>query len=153
VEFQCSGRGGCRRWSGFDEDVEIEDLTIWRFAIRRLRRLMIEDSRFDNWGDVWRLTIEKINYDEWRLIFDDLRRCLTIWKGDMMHEAKMDVMDSRLAGDVQKHNFDIDMTKRVLRNTRKKPIWYYTKDNDNDFTPPVYIWGVRQTNKTIRNSP
>ena len=70
-----------------------------------------------------------------------------------MHEAKMDVMDSRLAGDVQKHNFDIDMTERVLRNTRKKPIWYYTKDNDNDFTPPIYIWGVRQTNKTIRNSP
>ena len=40
-------------------------------------------------------------------------------------------------------DFDIDMTKRVLRNTRKRPIWYYTKDNDNDFTPPVYIWGVR----------
>ena len=45
-----------------------------------------------------------------------------------MQEAETDVMDSRLAGDVQNHNFDVDMTKRVLRNTRKKPIWYYTKD-------------------------
>ena len=63
----------------------------------------------------------------------------------------MEIDNTRLAGDVQLVILMFDMTERVLRNTRKKPIWYYTKDND--FTPPVYIWGVRQTNKTIRNSP
>ena len=65
----------------------------------------------------------------------------------------MEIDNTRLAGDVQLVILMFDMTERVLRNTRKKPIWYYTKDNDNDLTPPVYIWGVRQTNKTIRNSP
>ena len=55
----------------------------------------------------------------------------------------MEIDNIRLAGDVQLIISMFDMTKRVLRNTRKKPIWYYTKDNDNDFTPPVYIWGVR----------
>jgi len=63
----------------------------------------------------------------------------------------VEIDNTRLAGDVQLVILMFDMTERVLRNTRKKPIWYYTKDND--FTPPVYIWGVRQTNKTIRNSP
>ena len=63
----------------------------------------------------------------------------------------MEIDNTRLAGDVQLVILMFDMTERVLRNTRKKPIWYYTKDND--FTPPVYTWGVRQTNKTIRNSP
>ena len=65
----------------------------------------------------------------------------------------MEIDNIRLAGDVQLVISMFDMTKRVLRNTRKKPIWYNTKDNVNDFTPPVYIWGVRQTNKTIRNNP
>jgi hypothetical protein len=55
----------------------------------------------------------------------------------------VEIDNTRLAGDVQLVILMFDMTERVLRNTRKKPIWYYTKDNDNDFTPPVYIWGVR----------
>ena len=50
----------------------------------------------------------------------------------------MEIDNTRLAGDVQLVILMFDMTERVLRNTRKK---------DNDFTPPVYIWGVKYTDK------
>ena len=97
VEFRCSGRGGCRQMSGcrdwkfrdltiwwLDKDKEIDGLTIW--CLRRCTDWWFEDLT-NWWGSrCW-----------W---FDDLKIGWW-WFNDWWYTAKMDVVDTRLAGDVQ----------------------------------------------------